>query len=348
MDENRTPEEQFSGDQSYRPPIQPQSPAADPRLAGVTAPVLDDFGASEPAPQPQTRFQYLTPEQIAILQQQRAEKGLPPFTEEEIAEKQAEFIERQRVQFQQQMMAQQMQAQQQAAAAASALLAEEDPNAYQQKETHSAAEALPQVEASALLEEAAPEPERKVTFNQEDLEAAKRKAVKSASASLDSGPKTEEEAKRARKELEALRQQQMADLAQQGFITSIIAAVIGVIASVCMILFSTVKFPENFEPNAFFTLADKFYLIAGVALVALSVVMIFRVTAVKGLTSFLFGASSVLLVIPGIVCLLEKETSAFSIGVFVVAVIGCFAVTFIMSTSEKLSAYYARKDYIID
>lgn len=346
MDENRTPEEQFSDDMSYRPPIQPSAPAADPRLAGVTAPLLDDFGPSEPEPQPQQpKFQYLTAEQIGVLQQQRAAQGLPPYTEDEIADLQADFVARQRAQYQEQLMAQQAAA---SAAAASSLLAEEDPDAYQQKETHSAAEALPQVEASSLLEEAAPEPERKVVFNQEDLEAAKRQAVKSAASTLDSGPKTEEDAKRARKELEALRQQQMADLAQQGFVTAIIAAIIGVISSACMIWFSTFPYPENFEPNAFFNIADMFYLVGGAAMIVLAILMIFRVSAVKGLTSLLFGLASVLLVIPGIVVLLTKQTTALTMIVFIIAVIGCFAVTFIMSSSEKLSAFYARKDYLYD
>ena len=147
----------------------------------LEAQLLGDMGYEDPrkASQPQIQYQELSAEQIAILQQQRAAKGQPPYTDEEIAELKADFIERQRTQAMQAAMAAQAEAQK---AAAAAMLAE--PEDYSRPERKPQHEALPQVDASALLEEPAPEPERKVAFNQEDLEAAKMSAAKRASESL--------------------------------------------------------------------------------------------------------------------------------------------------------------------
>ena len=347
MDEHNSLADQLLGDMTYDDPRKhnPAPAGADPRLAGASVPMLDDMGAGS-APQPvQSRFQSLSAEQIALLQQQRAEKGLPAYTAEEIAELNADFIERQRMQMQQAAMQQQAEAQ----AAADALLgAEQD---YVAPEKTPQKEALPEVDASALLEEPAPEPEHKVVFNQEDLESAKRKAVKSAGAALTSAPKTEEEQKRARRELEALRQQQQADLAQAGFKTSVILTAVGIISAICMVWFAIRPYPDNFEPNGFFNLAGTFYQYGGILLAILSVTIALRVTQVKGLTSFLFALSSILLLIPGVVLLFQKkEAGGFALTaiLYLIAIAGCFAVTFVISTSDKLNAYYQRKEIMYD
>ena len=76
-----------------------------------------------------------------------------------------------------------------------------------------------------------------------------------------------------------------------------------------------------------------------------------RVEKLKGLTSFLFIASSLLLVVPGIVAMLErKNAGAFglTIAFYLIAIIGCIIVTFIISTSEKLTAYYGHKEIMYD
>ena len=158
----------------------------------LEAQLLGDMGYEDPrkAAQPQIQYQELSDEQIAILQQQRAAKGQPPYTDEEIAELKADFIQRQRTQAMEAAMAAQAEAQK---AAAAALLAE--PEDYSQPERKPQHEALPQVDASALLEEPAPEPERKVVFNQEDLQAAKMSAAKRASDSLKEIPAQTAEAR---------------------------------------------------------------------------------------------------------------------------------------------------------
>lgn len=387
MDDQRSLESQLLGDMTYDDPrkyAQPQTPGApDPRLAGATVPVLDDMsgGYTPPAPQPAAnpgaidprlagavipqlddmsgaaappparptfQYQQLTEEQIGILQQQRAAQGLPPYTPEEIAELQADFIERQRIAAQQAAMAQQAAAQQQAAAM---LLSE--PEDYTAKPKAPVHEALPQVDASALLEEPAPEPERKVYINTEDLEAAKKQAAKRASDSLNDIPeKTEEEQKRARKEIEALHAQQQADLAQAGFTVSIIVTIIGVIAGMCMAAFAGRAYSaEVGEPSGFFKLADSFYTWGGFALAGLSITIFLRVLPMKGFTSAMFAIAAILLVIPGAVILFEKDREngmAVTAVLYLIALIGSIAVTFMMSTNDKLNAYYAQKKIMYD
>ena len=64
------------------------SPIAMDDQKSLEAQLLGDMGYEDPrkAAQPQVQYQELSAEQIAILQQQRAAKGQPPYTEEEIAE----------------------------------------------------------------------------------------------------------------------------------------------------------------------------------------------------------------------------------------------------------------------
>ena len=352
MDDPRSLEAQLLGDMTYDDPRKRQQPQGiDPRLAGASVPVLDDMTAGPAAPQPKpvTQYQELTDEQVAILQQQRAAAGQPPYTPDEIAELKAEFIERQRIAAQEAALAQQAAAQQ---AAAAALLAEpEDYNAPEKRVTH---EALPQVDASALLEEPAPEPERKVFINQEDLEAAKKSAAKRASESLHETPqRTEEEQRRARKEMEELRRQQMDDLAQRGFIVSIAMTVMGVLAGLCTVLFASGGYEDgkDMAPGVFLFF-DKCYMFAGIAMILLAVTIVLRVKKVKGLTSFFFIVTPILLIVPGIVSLLSQKKGAeggsVTVVSYILAVVLSIVVTFVMGSSDKLNAYYAKSDIIYD
>ena len=228
--------------------------------------------------------------------------------------------------------------------AAAALLAE-DTYTEKEKPKH---EALRQVDASALLEEAPPEPERKVVFNQEDLEAAKKEAVKSAAAKLDTGgPSTEEEQKRARKQMEALRQQQLADLAQAGFTVSIVMTVIGVLAGILAAFASFQQLPEEFAESGFFKFAGSVSLYLGIALALLAVTIVLRVLKLKGLTTFLFGVSALFLLVYGVITMASCGFSA-SVGMLLIAAVGCIVVTVCVSSNEKLNAYYAHKDYLYD
>ncbi|MCR4760258.1 MAG: hypothetical protein K5705_08340 [Oscillospiraceae bacterium] len=352
MDDPRNLEAQLLGDMTYDDPRKHAPvPSSDPRLAGASVPVLDDMGGGMPAPAPQTvqpQYQELTEEQVGILQQQRAAAGLPPYTEEEIADLKAEFINRQRIQAQEAAMAAQAAAQQ---AAAAALLSEpEDYNAPEKRTVH---EVLPQVDASALLEEPAPQPEHRVAFNQEDLEAAKKAAAKRASDSLKEIPQqSAEDQQRARKELAALRQQQLDDLAEKGFVVAIVMTIIGFLAGVATVVFSMGAHSDFAGEGGVFGFFDKCYMFLGIALAILSLSIVARLKKVKGLTSFAFIITSILLIIPGIVELISAKKGAegglTSVIAYILAVIGCLTVTFVMSTSDKLNAYYSKSDIMYD
>lgn len=333
----------FDSPQSYQRPT-PNAGGIDPRLAHAVAPVLDDMSSTPvPALKPVSQYQPLSADQIATLQGQRAAQGLPPYTDEEIAELNADFIERQR------MQAQQAAAAKQAAAAAEANIVLEE-TTYTAPEKKSAAAALPKVDASALLEEPAPEPERKPSsFNQEDLEAAKRAAMKRQAENLSETPKSDPE--ESRRQLQALRQQQQADLSAKGFTTSIILTVIGVLAGLGMLLFGMGGYTDGEAPNSVFSFVDTVSKIGGVVLVLLAVTIVLRVQQLKGLTSFMFGASTALLLIFGLIMSPYKRgTSSFGLTVAgcVICVIGAAIVTFTMATSDKLTAYYNRSEIIYD
>ncbi len=323
---------------SYTPKPQRSGPAA-----VDAASLLSDMGAEDAKPVQQTpRYQQLSDAQIAVLQQQRAEQGQPPYTPEEIAELKAEYIERQRLQFQQQAFAQQQQA-----AQSSVMLEEATYTAPEKKATK---EALPQVDASQLLEEAAPQPERRVSFDQADLEAAKKAAAKRAVESLKEAPPPKDPAE-ARRQMEALRQQQLADLAQAGFPVSIVLTIIGVIAGACMALFASRPFPEGAELTGFFNIACNIYRYAGIAMAILAITIVLRIQPVKGFTAFLFGAASILLLIPGGIILFQHRGGdgfGLTCAFYVAALILGFVVTFNLSTSDKLNAYYGKKEIMYD
>ena len=316
----------------------------------LEAQLLGDMGYVDPrkAAQPQVQYQELSEEQIAILQQQRAAKGQPPYTDEEIAELKADFIERQRTQAMQAAMAAQAEAQK---AAAAAMLAE--PEDYSQPARKPQHEALPQVDASALLEEPAPEPERKVVFNQEDLEAAKMSAAKRASDSLKEVPaQTAEQQKRAREEMALLRLQQEEALAAKGFTLSIILTILGILAGICTVLFSAGAYPDPENAPGVFKFFDTCYLVIGVALVGLAITIVLHVKKVKGFASFMFALNAILLLLPGIVSLLSEkkdaESGTVTVAGYVLSMILSIVVTFIMSTSDKLNAYYKKSDIMYD
>lgn len=351
MDDQRSLEEQLLGDMSYDDPRKHTAPAApgaiDPRLAGASAVTLDDMSSGTPEPPKKPQYQELTDAQIQILQNQRAEKGLPPYTAEEIAALKNEFIERQIEAARQQHLAETAAAQQQAAAA---LLSE--PEDYSQPEKREPTKILPEVDASALLEEPAPEPERRAVFNQEDLEAAKKQAAKRASEALTEAPaKTEEDQQRARKELQELRRQQMADLAQKGFSVSIITTALGILAGLGEILFSIGAYNSD-DPSGVFKLFDKVYLLLGVLLVGLSITVVVRLKRLKGTVTLVSTLSAISLVVPGIVELLsaKRGASGFAVtcGGYLLGIVLSIVVTVMVSSSAPLSAYYSQNDIMYD
>jgi len=352
MDDQRSLEEQLLGDMTYEDPrknMPTNVGGVDPRLAGASAVVLDDMSDKAPAPPKQRQVLELTEEQIGILQKQRAEKGLPAYTAEEIEALNNEFIERQLATMLVQHQADKAAEQQQAAAA---LLAapEED---YVKQEKRDSAKILPQVDASALLEEPAPEPERRVMFNQEDLEAAKKQAAKRAAESLQEAPaKTEEDQKRARRELMELRRQQQEDLAQAGFKQSILLTVLGIVAGIATLLFAMGSYADEAKAPGVFKFFDTVYMICGALVALLSITIVTRVKALRGFTSFMLVITALLLIVPGIVSLLSQKKGGDGFAVtaicYVIAIILCIAVTVMFSSSDKIKAYYTQGEIMYD
>lgn len=335
--------------QDPRKSAPPPAGGIDPRLAGASAVTLDDMSSSAPAqPSPRKLAVELSPEQIATLQRQRAEKGLPAYTDAEIEALNNEFIERQIST----MLAQHQAARAaEQAAAASALLSE--PEDFSQPVKKEAPKILPQVDASALLEEPAPEPERRVVFNQDDLEAAKKAAAKRASESLQEAPaKTEEDQKRAREDLRRLREQQLADLAQKGFSIAVMCTIMGVFAGVCTVMFSMGNYADEASVPGVFSFFDKVYLLVGALLILLSITIVTRVKKLKGFTTFMFVINALTMLVPGIVELLSQKKGADGFGMtavcYAVSIILSIIVTVNISSSDKVNAFYAQNEIMYD
>jgi len=93
-------------------------------------------------------------------------------------------------------------------------------------------------------------------------------------------------------------------------------------------------------------------MLLGIAQMLLGITIVLHVKKVKGLTSFVNIITPILLLIPGITLLLSQKKGAasgtVSVICYVVAMLISIAITFIMSTSDKLNAYYAKSDIMYD
>ncbi|MBP0970414.1 MAG: hypothetical protein J5753_00105, partial [Oscillospiraceae bacterium] len=149
-----------------------------------------------------------------------------------------------------------------------------------------------------------------------------------------------------------LRLQQQEALAEKGFGVSIAMTVIGALSGVCTFLYSTGAYSDTSMKDGAFGFFDKIYMLLGVLLFILSFTIVTRVKKIKGLTSGIFILTSILLFIPGIVQLISVKAGAEggvrSIIFYILAIIGCLTVTFTLSTSDKLNAYYKKSDIIYD
>lgn len=149
-----------------------------------------------------------------------------------------------------------------------------------------------------------------------------------------------------------LRIQQQEDLAQRGFPIAIILTVIGVIAGACTVMFSSGSYANPDEATGIFHFFDKCYLFLGIAQVLLSITIVLHVKKVKGLTSFVHAITPVLMIIPGITLLLSQKKGAegggVSVACYVLSLLLSIAVTFVLSTSDPLNAYYAKSEIIYE
>ena len=311
-------------------------------LEGVQAPVLEDtnaYAAPKPAAQPAGFTPTpLTQEQLDVLAQQRAQSGQPPYTPEQIAAIQKAYMDRQAA----------AHAASQPAAAASqpqvqAPVLEESTYTPPVKE-----EKRPQVSAAAaasLLEEPAPEPERRVSrFNEADLEAAKANAQKRAiEQSLNMT--TNVDKAESRRLMNELRMEREAELAKKGFTVVIVLMILGLVAAVALYFFSIREFKVDMD-NGFYSGVTKVMTYTSFGLGVLSVLLILRVNFVKKLGSFLFGLMTLLLLFPGLPMLMQKKEEGMALTAvgYGVALVLCFAVRFTLSTSEPVNMFYKRRE----
>lgn len=310
-------------------------------LEGVAAPVLEDTDAHT-APRPAAQPAGFTPvpltqQQLEILAQQRAQSGQPPYTPEQIAAIQKAYMDRQ---------AAAHAASQPAAAPAPQVQApvlEESTYTPPVKE-----EKKPQVSAAAaasLLEEPAPEPERKVSrFNEADLEAAKANAQKRAiEQSLNMT--TNVDKAESRRLMNELRMEREAELAKKGFTVVIVLMILGLLAAAALYFFSIRDFKVDMA-NGFYSAVTKVMTYTSFGLGVVSVLLILRVGFVKKLGSFLFGLMTALLLFPGLPMLMQKkeEGMVLTVVAYGAALILCFAVCFTLNTSDPVNMFYKRRE----
>ena len=310
-------------------------------LEGVQAPVLEDpdaHAASQPAQPAAFTPVPLTQQQLDVLAQQRAQSGQPPYTPEQIAAIQKAYMDRQ------------------VAAHVASQPAEPAPQPQvkapvleESTYTPPVKEKLePQVSAAAaasLLEEPAPEPERKVSrFNEADLEAAKANAQKRAiEQSLNMT--TNVDKAESRRLMNELRMEREAELAKKGFTVVIVLMILGLLAAAALYFFSVREFQDSMD-NGFYSGVTKVMNYTSFGLGVVSVLLILRVGFVKKLGSFLFGLMTALLLFPGLPMLMQKKEEGMALTAvgYGAALILCFAICFILSTSEPVNMFYKRKE----
>lgn len=310
-------------------------------LEGVQAPVLEDpdaHAASKPAQPAAFTPVPLTQQQLDVLAQQRAQSGQPPYTPEQIAAIQKAYMDRQVA-----AHAVSQPAEPAPQPQVKAPVLEESTYTPPVKEKHE-----PQVSAAAaasLLEEPAPEPERKVSrFNEADLEAAKANAQKRAiEQSLNMT--TNVDKAESRRLMNELRMEREAELAKKGFTVVIVLMILGLLAAAALYFFSVREFQDSMD-NGFYSGVTKVMNYTSFGLGVVSVLLILRVGFVKKLGSFLFGLMTVLLLFPGLPMLMQKKEEGMALTAvgYGAALILCFAICFILSTSEPVNMFYKRKE----
>ena len=98
--------------------------------------------------------------------------------------------------------------------------------------------------------------------------------------------------------------------------------------------------------NGFYSGVTKVMNYTSFGLGVVSVLLILRVGFVKKLGSFLFGLMTALLLFPGLPMLMQKKEEGMALTAvgYGAALILCFAIYFILSTSEPVNMFYKRKE----
>lgn len=178
----------------------------------------------------------------------------------------------------------------------------------------------------------------------EDVERAKREGAKQAvSSQLTSNQKDSKESLRMMIEL---KEQRNAELAEKGFIITIVIAIIGVIGAIAFYLLYSGSLGLNYKD----TLSGAGNIIKDSALYISLITAIGSLTLITGmggfksLASFIFIVMGIVQIFPGLAMIPQHNGSLALAGILYAVSIGCtIAVIVMLSASEAVGLYFKRK-----
>ncbi|MCM1507542.1 MAG: ABC transporter permease [Ruminococcus flavefaciens] len=199
------------------------------------------------------------------------------------------------------------------------------------------------VEAPVLDEE--PElPKYVPKYVDEDVERAKREGARQAvSSQLSSNQKDSKESLRMMLEL---KEQRNAELAEKGFIITIVIAVIGVVGAVAFYLLYGGKLGLDYKSSLSgignIIKNSAFYISLATAVGSLT--LITGMGGFKSLASFIFVVVGIIQIFPGLAMIPQHNGSLALAGILYAVAIGCtIAVIVLLSASEAVGLYFKRK-----
>jgi len=199
------------------------------------------------------------------------------------------------------------------------------------------------VEAPILDEE--PElPKYVPKYVDEDVERAKREGAKQAvSSQLTSNQKDSKESLRMMLEL---KEQRNAELAEKGFIITIVIAVIGVVGAVAFYLLYGGKLGLDYKSSlsgAGNIIKNSAMYISLAAAVG-SLTLITGMGGFKSLATFIFVVCGIIQIFPGLAMIPQHNGNLALAGILYAVSIGCtIAVIVMLSASEAVGLYFKRK-----
>ncbi|MBR2283511.1 MAG: ABC transporter permease [Ruminococcus sp.] len=203
----------------------------------------------------------------------------------------------------------------------------------------------PEAPITAPILDDEPEPPKYVPkFVDEDLERAKQEGAKKAvSAALVSEQKDSKESLRMMLEL---KEQRRAELASKGFVITIVAAVIGVIAAVAFYLLYSGSLGLDYKNglSGIASVISNSSLYIAIAMAVTGLLLISGIPFFKSLTTFVYVVSAVAQLFPGLPMLPQHEGSTGLAGLlFAVSFLGTAGVVVILSASEAVGLYFKKK-----
>lgn len=220
---------------------------------------------------------------------------------------------------------------------------DEDNYTPQQPEEKKTAPPPEPVEAPILDDE--PElPKYVPKYVDEDVERAKREGAKQAvSSQLTSNQKDSKESLRMMLEL---KEQRNAELAEKGFVITIVIAVIGVIGAVAFYLLYGGKLGLDYKSSLSgiggIIKNSAMYIALASALGSLT--LITGMGGFKSLATFIFVVCGIIQVFPGLAMIPQHNGSLALAGIlYAVSIVCTIAVIVILSASEAVGLYFKRK-----